>query len=211
MALHNNVTKMKLRFNRFLRWVIAGVVLVCHGLSSAENRLNENWSLVGEGRFKFAFWSIYDAYLYTPTGQFEHFKQTNTVQTVKTQSLNPAIAVEQLPAPFYLKLRYLREIEKADLIENTFDQWQKQAVDVAKLKRYKQVLNDTWPDRVIEGETLAIMVTADASQFYFNETPIGSKLDQEFGFIFAGIWLATTTTKPKLRAQLIGRNKKHPN
>jgi hypothetical protein len=145
------------------------------------------WKLVGKGRFKFAFWSIYDASLYSQTGRFEPKKFG---------------AIDQ---PIRLKLTYLRDIDKDELVDNTLDQWLQQGFSNKDIIGYKQTLLTTFPD-VKENDHLAIEVSSQGSQFYYNDKKIEQAFSTEFGLIFSGIWLADNTTEPGLRNKLIGNN-----
>lgn len=140
------------------------------------------YKIVGEGQYRVAFWSIYNATLSTPTGKFQ------------------GVAQQQ---PFYLKLQYLRDISKQDLVENTFDQWQKQNIDKAVVAQYKAPLMATFCD-VQRSDSFAILVTPNGSQFYFNGAPQGPSFSRKFGVLFAGIWLAENSTATELRQKLIG-------
>lgn len=162
------------------------------GSTSANVPDSSTLKLVGKGRFKFAFWSIYDAELYTPSGLYRD--NDNVVRNL----------------PLYLKLTYLRAIEKQDLVDNTFDQWRKQKLNPDDMAEFRDVLLGIWPD-VKESDSLAIEVTASGSQFYFNNKAIGPALSKQFGEFFSGIWLAKNSTEPTLRQQLIGSQQNESN
>ncbi|MDO6720443.1 chalcone isomerase family protein [Psychrosphaera sp. 1_MG-2023] len=150
--------------------------------------------LVGKGRFKFAFWSIYDAALYTQNGKYIDGDNDNYRENL----------------PLYLKLTYLRDIEKQDLVDNTFDQWRKQKLNPEDMAKFRDVLLDIWPN-VSASDSLAIEVNSKGSLFYFNDQPIGPQLTTEFGTFFTGIWLAKNSTEPTLRQQLIGSQNNETN
>jgi hypothetical protein len=61
---------------------------------------------------------------------------------------------------------------------------------------------------VTDGDIISLAVDkAEVSTFLFNGAVIGKLTDPQFGKDFSGIWLATDTTRPKLRRQLIGTTK----
>lgn len=163
--------------------LFVGPVLATQNQVATES--TASWKTVGKGRFKFAFWSIYDAELRSQNGQYN------------------ATEVPQQQLPLSLTLTYLRDIEKSDLVSNTFEQWQKQGLDVATLSKYRAVLDDLWPD-VKKGDSLGIQVFPTYSQFLHNGQRLGTPLTAEFGQVFIGIWLNNNTTEPELRSRLIG-------
>ena len=66
------------------------------------------------------------------------------------------------------------------------------------------LLGDLWPD-ITEGDNLVFGLNElGDSAFWFNDSPLGSIKDRDFGPLFGGIWLDPDTPRPELRAQLIG-------
>jgi hypothetical protein len=62
-----------------------------------------------------------------------------------------------------------------------------------------------WPD-VRENDVIALELREDrSSEFYVNGRPAGTIPDPLFGQQFLDIWLSPDTTRPQLRAQLLGQ------
>lgn len=109
-----------------------------------------------------------------------------------------------LPKPFALTLKYRRNIERDDLIDNTREQWQKLGYYSAASEPWLRQLQKIWPD-VKAGDTLTLFIRADgSSEFFMDDRSIGRIANTEFGPIFAAIWLDAKSTYPDARRQLFG-------
>jgi len=138
----------------------------------------------GEGQMSVMFWDLYKAELFGQTPSY----QADT-------------------SPIALKITYLRDIDKEDLIEATLDQWVHIGYENEAIPDWATQLEQIWPD-IQEGSQLTIRVHRDgASDFYDATSKIGSMADSEFGKAFLAIWLSEKTSEPKLRTQLIGETK----
>ena len=133
----------------------------------------------GQGEMSYLFWTLYSAEFYaTPT---------NSERA--------------------LKLEYYRSIDSKDLVDATEDQWNKLGYSDSNIQRWLKPLYAMWPN-VEEGSTLTIRVAEDnVSRFYFDEQPIGTIQDKQFGEAFLAIWLSENTSEPVLRKQLLGLKK----
>lgn len=133
----------------------------------------------GQGEMSYLFWTLYSAEFYaTPTNSDRA-----------------------------LKLEYYRAIDSKDLVDATKEQWNKLGYSNNNIQRWLQPLYEMWPN-VEAGSTLTIRVTEDnISRFYFDEQPIGTIQDKQFGEAFLAIWLSENTSEPGLRKQLLGLNK----
>ncbi|KAB0465890.1 MULTISPECIES: chalcone isomerase family protein [Vibrio] len=133
----------------------------------------------GQGEMSYLFWKLYSAEFYaTPTNSDRA-----------------------------LKLEYYRAIDSKDLVDATKEQWNKLGYSNNNIQRWLQPLYEMWPN-VEAGSTLTIRVTEDnISRFYFDEQPIGTIQDKQFGEAFLAIWLSENTSEPGLRKQLLGLNK----
>lgn len=167
-----------------------------------ESSLLSNIKKLGEGDMSFLFWDLYKAEffagnkIYQPT----HYPQA-------------------------LKLTYKRNIEKADFIEATQDQWSKLrkkhksvAISAALEKSWLKKLSNIFPN-ISDKDTILLVVDENKkSHFYFkpngssisidkniNYTKIGLIEDNAFGAYFLSIWLSEHTSEPKLRQKLIGK------
>ena len=135
----------------------------------------------GEARLSVMFWDVYDSTLYAPQGDYR-----------------PGIR------PLRLEIRYLRNIKAKDLVKQTRKEWQAQGVMTPEHDKWLAALSTFWPD-VADNDTITLDLDVNgAATFSFNGDVVGAIADAQFGEDFAGIWLAPTTTRPELRAALIG-------
>ncbi|NVK26383.1 MAG: chalcone isomerase family protein [Gammaproteobacteria bacterium] len=142
------------------------------------NGLNQ----LGKAKFSFMFWDVYESQLYTTSG----------VYPMTTEN-------EQL----VLKIKYLREIDKDDLVENTVEQWQHLGISDKQYSPYISKLNALWPD-IKKHDELAIKIQNNVATFYFNGLKLGDINDHRFGQLFIDIWLSEKTSQPELRQRLLG-------
>ncbi len=141
----------------------------------------------GQGTMQVYFWKLYDAEFYLPS---------------KTLDLTDY--------PQALKITYLRDIKKKDLIEATKEQWQHIGLTHDNQNNWLQLLDEIWPE-ITKNDTLVIRVENDgASQFFYqkvgssNLVLLGDVDDSDFGENFLAIWLSPKTSRPDLREQLLG-------
>lgn len=166
-------------------WLLIGALALCSGLPLAAEPPWHGMQLVGSARLSFLLWPVYDAHLYTPTGNFD----------------SPAMP------PFALQLEYWRDFPQDSLVAETRRQWQAQGVTEHPdwTRRLAMILPD-----VSKSDTITLYVDgAGNSTFYFNDTTLGTIADSTFSQAFAGIWLSPATTRPDLREALLGRNDKN--
>lgn len=151
------------------------------GLAMENTAPWETMKLVGKGKLSVLFWDIYNARLYTATGQYE-----------------------EKAYPIALQLTYLRDFKKQQLIEETEKQWQKLGFkDKQKIKQWLETLYQLWPD-VKENQSITLYIDAqERSYFYFNDTKLGQLQDPEFAQAFLAIWLSEDTSAPEVRKKLI--------
>lgn len=138
---------------------------------------------VGEARFSVFFWDIYDSKLYTKTGSYSTKTPPNDI--------------------ILFEITYLRDIRKNDLIEKTIEQWQHLNINKSIYQPYLPELSTIWPD-IKKGDSLALYIHHNQSQFFFNGNAIGAIEDPSFHQNFIDIWLSPKTSQPKLREKLIG-------
>lgn len=152
---------------------------------SAEASLQALQSLqkCGEAKLSVLFWDVYESALYTPTGSWE-----------------PSVR------PLRLQIRYLRDIAAKDLVKQTRKEWEAQSLSHPSHPEWLATLETLWPD-VTKGDLLDLYVDENnISTFYFNGEKLGEIGEPLFGEHFAGIWLSPNTTRPELRAALIGKS-----
>jgi len=148
--------------------------------ASCEASVPGDFSKVGETRLSVLFWDVYDATLYSPSGEYEK----NERQA--------------------LKLNYLRDIDADDLIETTEEEWQKLELDSSEHDEWLTKLKDIWPD-IKEGDCLLLLETKDGyAEFYQGEELLGTVESQEFTDQFLAIWLSPESRFKEERNELVG-------
>ncbi|GAA58996.1 hypothetical protein P20652_0855 [Pseudoalteromonas sp. BSi20652] len=141
---------------------------------------NTEFTKVGEARMEYLFWDVYDAELFTPSGDY-------------SSEINP----------IKFKLTYLRDFDAKDIVKATNEQWVH--LDKAELpSKYDSKLLSMWPD-IKKGESLMLITdNQGVSTFYHNDKKIGEIDEPQFSSDFLAIWLDEKTSEPKLRKQLLG-------
>ena len=145
----------------------------------------KQYTLVGQASLSILWWEIYEAELYTQSGQY----QDNQI-------------------PIYLKLTYRRNIDSQELIEETQSQWKRFDIVESKQRVWLSQLESIWPN-VKENDSIAFFINAEGvCNFYFNDEFIGSVASKEFSQNFANIWLAPNGPYPKMTRRLTGKDKR---
>lgn len=143
--------------------------------------VTQTFQEVGRGEMDWLWFSLYKARLMTVNGRYQ-----------------------QGQYPLLLDIEYYRDIESEDLLEATKDQWQHLAFAENDIQRWLSLLTATWPD-VKQGDHLSFKVMdGQTSQFFFNHQPLEIIQDADFAEAFLAIWLSKDTSRPSLRAQLLG-------
>jgi hypothetical protein len=162
----------------FIRSFIAVAFLA---ISLLANGNTPDLQKCGEARLTVLFWDIYESSLFTPSGEYY-----------------PDIR------PLRLEIRYLRAIKAKDLVAQTAKEWQAQGIEDSRHAQWLSVLTELWPD-VSQNDVLALAIADNGrAEFSFNGQFVGAIEDPDFGRDFTGIWLSPNTTRPQLRAALIG-------
>lgn len=139
-----------------------------------------DFNKVGEARMEYLFWDVYDASLFTPSGEYQAGEN-----------------------PLKFKLTYLRDFAAKDIVKATKEQWSHLGKPQLS-SRYADTLLALWPD-VKKGESLTLLTNNQGqSIFYHNDTELGKIAESEFASEFLAIWLSENTSEPKLRKQLLG-------
>ncbi|WP_462159961.1 chalcone isomerase family protein [Pseudoalteromonas sp. GB56] len=135
---------------------------------------------VGEGVMTYMFWDVYEAKLFTPSGEYQFGQH-----------------------PMRLTLTYLRDFKAKDIVKATKDQW-RHLGKPEHVQAYGPVIEDLWPD-IRKGDSLSYETTAlGIGAFYFNGELLTEIEDSQFSDAFTAIWLSPDTSEPKLRKKLIG-------
>ncbi len=151
---------------------------------TAEELNQYSFKKVGEAELSVLFWSVYHSSLHSLNGSF-----------IEKQR------------PIKLEINYLRDIEAADLISKTAEEWQQQGLNHANQNIWLEQLRIIWPN-IKENDTLTFIVdTQNQSHFLFNQQSIGSISDEDFADHFLAIWLSEKTSRPNLRKKLLGISK----
>lgn len=142
------------------------------------------FKVVGQGHFKYLFWSLYDAQLTSSDGEFQSVAQSK---------------------PLALTLTYQREISRDDFVEATLDQWRHLYGDLSATQlQWGDTLKQIWRD-VRHGDMLTCVVDEQGhAYFYLNKQSLGDIKDPLFSEQFLAIWLDERTSAPTLRRQLLG-------
>ncbi|MBW8191921.1 chalcone isomerase family protein [Neiella marina] len=150
--------------------------------------------LVGQAAFSWLWWTVYEARLYHPSGQFQF---------------------EQLPGTA-LALTYQLDIERDDLIERTAEQWQGMGLgEDPQQGLWLKQLAAIWPEKIHEGDSLTVTVGQNnsakfwlkeahstAGYHYLGEVPSG-----EFSNQFLSIWLQERDEHQAFRLALLGKHR----
>ncbi|MEZ5503235.1 MAG: hypothetical protein R3E50_11560 [Halioglobus sp.] len=122
-------------------------LLLCGRVAASQGPLQK----VGEARLNYLFWAVYDSRLYTRDGNYQD---------------------GQLPLRF--EIQYLRDVDAADLLAHTREEWQRLGLSPGSERQWLQSLSRLWPD-VRENDVLALEVDeAGRSAFLINGQPLGA-------------------------------------
>ncbi len=138
---------------------------------------------VGEARFTYMLWDVYDATLHAPKGNLDKTK------------------------PFTLTLSYLRKLDGNAIAERSAEEIRGQGFkDEVKLAGWYSQMKKIFPDVDKDTKLTGVYIPNGTTRFYKNGQEIGEIRDPEFGKYFFGIWLDEKTSEPQLRRQLLGIN-----
>lgn len=162
----------------------ANIIIKSNNVDASET-LPGNLVAVGRGELTWLGFSIYQASLWTTTGQY---------QTIEKSS------------PIALTIHYEKNISSEALSERTIEEWEGLGIfDKQTRKYWGQQLKDIWPD-VKPGDQITTLVTRNKkTSFYYNNKLISQVDDPQLGNALLSIWLHPDTSEPELRAKLIGK------
>ncbi len=137
----------------------------------------------GTTRLRFLGLSIYDARLWVAPG----FQAANFAQH-----------------GLALQLNYLRSLKGNLIAERSIQEMRRAGnVPAATEQRWLAAMQEAFPD-VKEGDRITgIHLPAVGARFYFNGQLRATVKDVEFSQQFFGIWLAPSTSEPRLRTELL--------
>jgi len=172
----------KLQFSPLILTLVAFLALMVFAVAAfANGSMVPNAKLVGEARYKYLLWSVFDAKLYAPNGQL------------------------QKGAPFALQLTYLRDFSDRDLAKQSVDEMRKQGFrNEVKLAAWYREMERIFPS-VKKGTSITgIHAPGQGAHFYLNSQFLGTVKDQEFSNRFFSIWLAPKANDQSFRRKLLG-------
>lgn len=136
---------------------------------------------VGSTRLSVLFWDVYDAELFTDSGDYESYQQRA------------------------LRLTYLRDIEAQELVETTQEEWERLDIAISDDHRqWLQQLNQMWPD-ITEGDCLLLVENEQGESVFYNAAgQLGKIPSDTFTDDFLAIWLSKNSRFKEERNELIG-------
>ena len=139
------------------------------------------WS--GSARMRFFAFDIYDAALWVAPG----FRSSRYAQS--------ALALE---------LSYLRSLKGQSIAERSMDEMRRGApISAIQEKNWLAAMQAAFPDVQAGDRITGVHQPNVGAQFWFNGLLRATVPDAEFSRLFFGIWLAETTSEPRLRSALL--------
>ena len=146
------------------------------------NNFFSNYKLVGEVNYSHLFWDLYDAKLFSETGDFEENK-------------------------FALVLKYNTKISRKSVVKETINQLKKQKeYTEEELDELKTLLKNTFKDIKVDDTFIGIREN-NTAYFYFKHEKVLETKDLEFINLFFNIWLREDSQNPAFTKKLLGQNK----
>jgi hypothetical protein len=169
----------------------AALALLSFGALDAEARLpaavaasDFDLQQVGRGELRYFGFSIYDASLWTPGGEFVGFLEGR---------------------PVALSLWYKRSFSRDELVDITAQAWRKLGtVPVPQQRQWTAQLGRIWNDVTAGDNMTTIVLPGRATVFYDQRGRVGRIDDPQFGPAFLNIWLDRQSVVGDLRAALLG-------
>ena len=152
------------------------------GFSASANKPYPNWPVIGSATLSVLWFDIYNAELSTDSGEYDPNGNLK------------------------LTLTYLRDFDAEDLITETFKQMP-QPLNQTQQDNWQKQLNRLWPDVKEQDQISFVQNAQGVGYFYYNKRYLGEITDPEFATKFSAIWLADTSSYPKLAAKLKGQSK----
>jgi hypothetical protein len=142
----------------------------------------DNLQMIGSAKLRVLFWDVYESFLYS------------SEQTYKPNTY-----------PVVLRIRYLRDIKKQDLLKQTDKEWKGLGLSPEQRKLGLSHVENVWPD-ISKGDELMLAIDENQeSTFYYNNKYIAHIDDKLFGQQFLDIWVSENCSRPELREQLLGK------
>lgn len=144
-----------------------------------------NGPKLGEGRYDYYFWEVYDAALYAPSNRLDW------------------------GATFLLKLDYHRSLKGVAIAKRSVKEIRRQpfseeAHREIKLAAWYAQMRDIFPDVERGDSIIGLYLPGKGAQFWQGQRKLGEVMDADFGRRFFEIWLGPMSSAPELRASLLG-------
>ena len=105
---------------------------------------------------------------------------------------------------FTLELHYLRDFTAAQIARRSLDEMRRAGpIAQADAQRWEDRLRQVLPDVKAGDRILGVHNPGRGAAFAVNGRAVGEIADPLFAARFFGIWLAASTSEPKLRAALL--------
>lgn len=141
------------------------------------------WS--GTARMRYFTFNVYDAALWVAPG----FSASRYAQS-----------------PFVLQLSYLRSLDGHAIAQRSLVEMRRGAtLTAAQEQRWLAAMEGAFPDVKAGDRITGVHQPGLGARFWFNGTARGLVADTEFSRLFFGIWLAETTSEPRLRTALLAK------
>lgn len=142
--------------------------------------------VVGQGRYTWGPFPLYDATLLAPQGVYNEQQ------------------------PFALQLNYLRQLSGARIAAVAGDEMRRLSCPASteQIQVWETALAGMYPEKIEAQERLTGIRLPDGStRFLHNGKPLGEVADVQFTQCFFAIWLDERTQSPELRLALLGNLK----
>jgi len=137
----------------------------------------------GTARMRYFTFNIYDASLWVAPG----FAASRYAQT-----------------PFALQLNYLRNLDGTAIAERSLVEMRRGAsITPAQEQRWLAAMQATFPDVKAGDRITGLHQPGLGAHFWFNGTARPAIADAEFSRLFFGIWLADSTSEPRMRLAML--------
>ncbi len=151
--------------------------------ASVTKNAGEALEPVGTGRYRKLGFSIYQATLWAPGGEWDPER------------------------PYVLQLHYLRGLSKDTVVDTVTDNIREQDVaDEETMRRWEKILAESLPAVEDGDELVGITVPGKPSRLFYNGSQIASIADPQLSQAFFDIWLGPKADT-KMQRDLLGQNR----
>lgn len=139
----------------------------------------------GSGRLRYFTFNVYDAALWVARG----FSASRYAQS-----------------PLALQLTYLRNLDGHLIAQRSLTEMKRGAtLTAAQEQRWLAAMEDAFPNVKAGDRITGLHQPGVGARFWFNGAARAVVADPEFSRLFFGIWLAESTSEPRLRQALLAR------